>query len=869
MGLIRGGLHTEVIHSSPFQSEDHKSLSSLASQIGVSKGAIEHLLWILNAPSSLTSFLRIVSNLREGLRLAETEIHADFLTLGMSEWPSILGLILEHRDLLLDKIGPHLSEYGGDQEGLSRRKHPLRGKGMVRHPMYTSMWNIHESNGDQDLYRLLQIHVLIAHAKLMQDRTSLEYYRKYAQEDPILGAFNSSASAACRLVRDLSLTAHQSWFNEPIEVAYSPRDPHLPARPRVSHGIKDFYTYFTTKHEDQKSDEQTACVKHLGLFFKRVYLEQETEDRKGGGKRLSVARTLHDGYVERFSDKLKIKTSFGDEDDPDHDWGDQLLIHAFIQQKEWEDMDLDPYENDTGEELYLSTYGEEKMRSTLSRYASAQGQVRQLAMANQLLRGRWSQMTVWEVSQLIRYCGDTFRSVTANNVISNKDKELLEAICLIMIMLWTGSDLDRARNISLIGANDRNAADLAYDLDKREWRVRPYEPTYATKPTQKQDELSRKKSEFVYLPDMFKIGGYLLQTAKHLNTAHLSGKVFNRRVDSYRKRIKAVLKELPDGARVSESKISKYLFFLIASEISGDVADAITTTASYHPLGQTTLHYNTPSADHIRRVYQEAVGAVVASIYSEAYDDKDAPERREPISLPGLHLGSRLCPETHRVASMVEGLATKIKSPPKNRLEPALIDYHNIYTIYTSQMIGYATGFRAVTNPFVHGSQIDGATSTAIISDKDGSDFYNSRVVWMPESVHQQMEHYMMHRTIMLNDVRLRRSDMQPEDTPYLFMLGKGLTVYPIRPKHVAPYLEDTFPMPLNVNRRYLRTELKERGCPIEVVNSFMGHWSRGEEPWGKYSSLSFDDFLDHIKQHIPDILTELKWQPIRSHILG
>lgn len=856
-------------HCPPYQSKDHIYLCSLAPQMGVSEGEIKNLLWSLNAPPILTSLMRIAGNLREGINLAETQLQVDISKPGMTDWMTILDYILDPENKLQEAMGPHVSEYGDEKEEYSRRSNPLRGKWITRHPMYTALWNNHESDNYRDLFRLLQFHVIAGHAKLMRDITTLEYYETYSEKDSILSKFKSCAANACRLVRDLSLERYHYWFHEIIEEVIPRSDLNQQPTPLVSHSIKDFYTYFVSRHKAQKSDERTECVKHLGLFFKRVYFEQETENRKGGGKRHSVARTLHDGFVERFSDKLKIKTSFSDESDPDDDWGEQTLIHAFIQQEEWGEMDLDPYENDTGEDLYLSTYGSEKMRSTLSRYASAQGQVRQLAMANQLLRGRWSQMTVWEVSQLMRHCGDTFRLVTSNNVIIDKDKERLEAICMIMIMLWTGSNLDRARNISLITSKDRNAAGLAYLVDKNEWRVKPYEPKYATRPTSKQVELSRKKSEFVYLPDMFNIGGYLSKTATVLSSTNQTGKIFKHRIDKYRKLIKSLLKELPNGMRVSENKISKYLFFLIASEISGDVADAITSTANYHPLGQTTLHYNTPSADHIRKVHQKAVGAVVASIYEEAYDNKEPPERIEPTSLPGRHLGSRLCPETHHVASMVESLATKIQSPPENRLEPSLIDYHNIYTIYTTQMIGYATGFRAVTNPFVYGSQIDDLTGTAIISDKDGSDFYNSRVIWIPESVHHQMEHYMTHRTIMLNDVLLRRPDIHTEDLPYLFLLEEGLTAYPIRPKYVAPYLEDILPMPLNVNRRYLRTELKERGCPIEIVNAFMGHWSRGEEPWGKYSSLSFDDFLAHIKQHIPAIMRELKWLPMKSRIAG
>lgn len=336
-------------HTPPIESDDHIRLLSLAAQLNVTKDTIENLLWALNAPPDLTSFFRIIRNLRDAMRLAEIEFPDDPLIHDIPEWTSTLDNILDHTDLLLEEIGSHLSDYGSSQENHSRTSHPLRGKGMVRHPLYTSMWNIHESNNEQDLYRLLQMHVFIAHQKLMRDKTSLEQYKTYEQELPILGSLNSSVGAACRHLRDLSLSAHMDEFDEPAEVMDSSNSLNNETSAPIPHGVESFYTYFVTKHNAQKSDEQTICVKHLGLFFKRVYFEQETESRKGGGKRHGGPRTLHDGFVERFSDKLKITTSFGDDTDPDQDWGEQHVIRPFIPQEEWEGMDLDPYENDTGE----------------------------------------------------------------------------------------------------------------------------------------------------------------------------------------------------------------------------------------------------------------------------------------------------------------------------------------------------------------------------------------------------------------------------------------------------------------------------------------------------------------------------------------
>ncbi len=854
--------------TSPAESKDHLFLRSLAGDLEIDEQSVRNLLWKINAPASLTSFIQIADNIRQALRLAEAEIGFCLDNHEAKEWLVLLDHVVENSDALVQKVNAHFSLPARVLEG--KTIHPLRGKGLIRHPLYTSLWNIHESDELRDLYRLLQFHILIAHAKLMEDKTELKQYEHYVEGSPILESLNSSTEHACRLLRDLSLMDRTDDFREvaeernyqEVESKLSRISTALVLRPAA-----EFYEYFATLHNVQDSDIQTDCTKYFGLFFNRVYFVQETDNRGGGGGRGHHGRrSLHDGYINLSPTDSKQITWVSDDTDPDADWGSQHLIREHLEQSESSELDLDPSENETGEELYLSNYDDKRMRSMLSRILAAHGQVRHLMMANQLLRGRWSQMTVWEVSQLMLLCGNRFRQEESKENISEDDVVTLEAISLIMIMLWTGSLLERARKTSLTEFSAPNASELAYLIDKKEWRIIPYLPTYTTSPTPEQIELSRKKTKFVYLPDIFNVGYYLIKTAELKEGTGDSGQLFSRRVGTYRARIRDILKDMPEGARVSESGISRYLFHLIASEKSGDVADAIITTSTYHPLGQTSLHYTTPSADHIRDVYQTAIESVLANIYQEAYQ-KDPLEYELHPSLDGLYLGSRLCPRFESVVQLVDQLKSQVNEKPIDHSSAAYVRYHNVYTIYSSLMLGYATGFRAVKDPFVYGDEVDDKTGLACISDKDGPDYYNSRIVWMPDDVEQQLNNYSEHRAKVESDVTLRCPRKPGEVWPHMFLLGDDLSILAIRPKVAMPYLQEVFPMPLNVNRRFLRTELKERGCPVEIINCFMGHWSRGEEPWGKYSSLSFDDYVSTLKEYIPDILMELSWRPIKSLI--
>jgi len=845
--------------------KDHENLLQIAFEIGCPKEHVRKLLWLINAPASLIAFIQIADNLRQLFRLAAAEIDFD-----IDDWLdsclSLLDYIVENEEHTCKVIGQHLAQ--GSKEHNGKLTHPMRGNGMVRYPMYTSMWNIHESFEDRDTYRLLQAHILIAHMKLMEDITTIESYECYAQQAPILGKFNSSAINACSLTRDMSLISYSDHFQELMEeqdyyAHHSPSTPELRALLFLPH--EEFYAALVSKHEEQSGSIQTDCTKYFGLFFIKSYIEQETKKRSGGGGSRSHDKKLaHDGYVDLSPFISKLITGLGEIDDPDGNWGSQYLIREKLELDN--DSELEPLESDTGEELYLTKF-EEKPQSILSVILAARGQVRQLTMANQLLRGRWGNMTVWEVAQLMLICGSMFREICGDSQEINESKLIiLEAIGLIMTMLWTGSSLERARKIALTISTDKIGSNLAYITDKKEWRIKPFLPEYTTKPSKEQRNKSRNKTTYIYLPDLFNIGGYLTKIAKLKGISKTSAPIFTRHMRSYKKAIKEVTKELPEGHRVTEVKISKYLFHLIASETSGDVADAVLTTGNYHHLGQTLLHYTTPSADYIRDIYTKSIESVINEIYQEAYD-KTPPECGTATALKGFYLGSRLCPKRESIITMVEQLSSQIYEGRSDYDTESFIQYHNIYTIYTSQMFAYATGVRAIKSPFIHIEEVDEETGLAVISDKDGKDFYNSRLVWLPDSVRKQLSYYSNHRDYVMNELIPKKYPHDLADTPFLFLMNSDLSIIELRPKNIRPLLTNIFPMPLNVNRRFLRTEMKERGCPIEIINCFMGHWSLGEEPWGKFSSLSFHDYVQTLKQHIIPILDMLTWKPIQSRI--
>jgi len=155
-----------------------------------------------------------------------------------------------------------------------------------------------------------------------------------------------------------------------------------------------------------------------------------------------------------------------------------------------------------------------------------------------------------------------------------------------------------------------------------------------------------------------------------------------------------------------------------------------------------------------------------------------------------------------------------------------------------------------------------------VISDKDGPDFYNSRLVWLPEILINQLEKYREHRKVIRsyllnNNANLSRLESLPE----LFFLKYDFLIEPVRPLTLAPKLKPILDLPVNTNRRFLRSYLKTKRCPIEVIDAFMGHWGRGEEPWGEYSTISYLLIIQELKKYIPPLLNALGFKVIRSRI--
>lgn len=86
------------------------------------------------------------------------------------------------------------------------------------------------------------------------------------------------------------------------------------------------------------------------------------------------------------------------------------------------------------------------------------------------------------------------------------------------------------------------------------------------------------------------------------------------------------------------------------------------------------------------------------------------------------------------------------------------------------------------------------------------------------------------------------------------------MRVRPVTPTTMAKNLIDISNLPLNLNRHYLRSELRHRGVHAELVDAWMGHWFDGQEPMGRYSTLNPTDYMSGIAPTLNRMLDDMGW---------
>lgn len=835
-----------VVHTSPNSSTCHLTLRRAVERARLDPEQLRNLLWLMNAHDQLIAFPRICRNIVDLLSLIEQHWQVSAAEFHLTGSVPIMRWIIEYANELSNNLGSDFN-----RQAKQERDHPVMSRGSSRHPLYTTLWNTCESPHLQNKFYLLQGHLLFAHARQVFYGNDRDGYENYIGQHEWRGIANSPYSA-CLAVRDLSELQNADVLSslavelEPVEFARS-----LNILPPVENA----------QLLNRLESLRTFLQKSAGLK-NWVHRSATGGQGSGGSKRIT-------GYVEISKQLHQLDVTAGDTNDPDDDWGTQSLVAETQPDHEEQcallTSDLSPDEFDT-EELLLTGYDNDT-NPLGNLAATGPAQLRHIVMTNQLLPWTYNQLSISELGFALSRCSAWIReNFTNNQTPKAQDIEKLEAISLMHVMLFTGSNFERARNLLALPAekiNEDTVLAIVLDPDKTfHWRVRAIQPEYKISRSVA-DGSERKRVDYFSLPDVAQTGIFINLLLDHhqdnrsqettQNTSR-TFRVFRRRSDTLRHNLKALLKELDPTGRLTEAKLNRFMFNRLLQESNGDICAASMLAGEEHPLARVRLFYSVVPVKELQQKYIDTTSELVGLLYAAA--GKQHGSAQPPAIDDGArHVGSRLCPTLDTVKHAIAKLKQAIQISAKS---DDIIDHHNLYTLFTIWHFTFSTACRAIETPYLPLPEIDIATGVGLLSDKDDGTGYKSRLIWIPPTALAQMQLYEMYQCDLISQF----PDLAVKGNPSVFFLehGRGDRLQPamVRPKSMQPVMEKFLSYPANFHRRFMRTELLARGCASEVVDALMGHWHMGEEPWALHSSFSFQAHRNELEKHLAPLLDEI-----------
>lgn len=500
----------------------------------------------------------------------------------------------------------------------------------------------------------------------------------------------------------------------------------------------------------------------------------------------------------------------------------------------------------------------ERGESSISRIVLAHEQYRYISTANQLLPYRWDRLNLQDILALIGGLVDRHKEASA---------EAQELVAFVSTMYWTSSSPERAAGCRLVRTiqdlpKQISASDLYYALAEKCWVTGVLDLKQRKRASAHWAGYLRATENRVVMPADPAASRLMRSWLERRQT--IAGKrpepVFLSESELLDQRSATLFSELnkQKNSRLTQVRVQNHVFSLVVDR-SKDLADACLLFGRLPPAGLVTaLYYYCPKASYLRDVYSATAREIVATVRRARGNPKPQTRAIEKVAAE-WYVGSEICPTDEFVARLVADLQNRVETTRCGKRDRYYIaEFHNAFTAYTIMMLAFATGYRAVRDPFSSLTDIDSESEFLAISDKDGDDYFNSRVVWVPEVCQKQIAAYQNHRRALAEHLILltpdvARSLLASDDdfawpgarnqtarqAPFLFFLGKDWQVKPVSPKTLAPEVGWCYELPLNANRHFLRTRLREAGVSGEIVDVFMGHWERGQEQHNRYSTLS------------------------------
>jgi hypothetical protein len=821
----------ETKHRLPDQAAAIRKLIARAGDAGFTERDVWEILWLITAPPDLLAFaiaaeriLLILKTIPDG-----SEWQTALADSGIPDWAPFLSWVVEERD----RLGHEIEGFGREKN--TTGNNPVRGSASTEFPFYAMLCEPLRMGADDERYLLLSAHLLLAHMVALRDHATLDDYR---YRGPAIGwkLLPNGVGAAARAVRRFSeKDRHRFLADLPVGL---PPDA------------------FVEALEDTPLPEDTDLARdrpHLVRFLAKCWHLQDWRGGSGTGRGGGGKKWVGGGYENLGLTGTRHRLSR--DDDPFVDLGeiDWLLPKRESTRKRnlLLDSDLQPDEDGAEEEILLGADDCESTRRDPGALAkTARAKARHVARANQLLPWDYARLTDRESAAVHDALAKWFEELNAKANWTKQDEFAAQTAIVLAAMFLTSAEAERIEDLRLVVANEANEtigfALVFADASPRGepwWRIRAAEPVYATESAEEDPRL-RRRAPFLHLQNPIDGLGELCRRLAAGKPIPRSGlPLITAKIDDLLVHARKWLTTcFPDG-RVTLAKLQSHLWLHMVEE-TGDPALATCATGARDPQSEVRLFYTTPSLDHLAAHYERVTCALVTP---------DSPQATPPVR--GLAVGARLCPTIEAIRRAMQDLWADIDATRNPLDRKTFVAHHNLATLYVLQHFAYATSCRAIVTPYLDIDEIDGERRLAYLDDKDDDSKRKTRLVWIPDRLYEDMQAYREHLMALRMQLANLPAPMRAEPC---FFLDERMEPMLARPKIIETFLQRYLPVRANTHRRFLRTELLERGCPAEVVDAFLGHWQQGEEPYGPYSSFAVSRFVDVLMRHLEPLLEEI-----------
>ena len=496
-----------------------------------------------------------------------------------------------------------------------------------------------------------------------------------------------------------------------------------------------------------------------------------------------------------------------------------------------------------------------------------------MAMSNQMLISRWANLSMYEASCAAKCITTLYRSRITHKD-QERQNELIELAALLAIMFWFSAPLEKA--IRTVG-----------------YRIEPKSPTEAvTFVLSPQPFLLIKTAQPHYTSQVRKYSKLDIATHLQLTTGisveqiiatyfqsiHCRKKLFSGTVEDYKGKVSGFLSSVNNqyGCRLTVGRLSSFMFEAIAGAANSEVTTGMLITGKACFVGATPIYYTATDSERLHSLYQKTCLHIAKNTQFEFQSEKRSPLCLKPFYPDKRMHGARLRPTKSEVSALCE----KLKQDVLRAGKEDVIARHNAMSIYTAAFIHFSTGYRAVGDPSFKLDEVDFMEGFAVVSDKDSDDKYHSRLVWIPEGCLEQIKVYrsQLHKLLeyasvclpavyqklseeLLGAIEKDNKDNKDKKSLPGFFLIVDENITTLTPKLYETFFPSEYPFPANAHRHFIRSNLLEMGCPGDVINAFMGHWERGQEPWAKFSSMSPIDYKVTLAKHITKLLGDCGWE--------